>query len=243
MTLGVGSVAAAAALFEGLAIPRRAVTSPNVLKSTEDARNNDSPWILIWGGACVTGMMAVQLAKDNGFRVFAVAGLHNASYLQHIGADKVVDRHAPEEAISEARRLNIRLGIDCVGQQTASFAARALQSGGRLVYLVKKPEQTVMETSKIEATDILIKRFHEDPGYGQSLIDYISHCLSTRAIQPVPHEIVHGGFGAIEIGLSRLRAEAVSGRKLVVIVDSDWRWRETLDLMARATALYSRYCR
>ena len=243
VTLGVGSVAAAAALFEGLAIPRRAMISSKVLRNTKEPRDNGPPWILIWGGSCVTGTMAIQLAKDNGFRVFAVAGLQNASYLHSVGADKVTNRYEPEQAILEARRFGIRLGIDCVGQQTATFAARALQSGGKLVYLVKKPDTATLEVSKIEATDILIKRFHEDAAYGQSLVDYISHCLSSKAIRPARHEIVHGGFEAIEDGLARLRADAVSGRKLVISIDSDLRWRGTLNLVASARALYSRYCK
>lgn len=163
VTLGVGSVAAAGALFEGLKIPKPIINMPGIDHSADYARHHhDAPWILIWGGSCVTGTMALQLAKQSGFRVVAVAGSHNASYLQSVGADRVLDRHRPEEAIAEVKKLNVRLGVDCVGQQTATYAVQALQPGGRLVFLVKKPEPAVVETSDIEVTDILIKLFHEE---------------------------------------------------------------------------------
>lgn len=210
-TLGVGSVASAAALFESLAIPW---PSPKPYKID---RSTNAPWILVWGGSCVTGMMTIQLAKLSGFQVLAVGGLHNISYLQGLGADKVLDRHQPEEAIMEAREFNIKLAVDCVGSQTAAYAARALQSEGRLVYLVKGPDQALMKSLKIEVRDIAIKRFHEDPAYGQFMVDFISQCVMQKTISPMRVKIFDGGFDAIQGGLEHLKQGEVSGRKLVVI--------------------------
>ena len=219
VTLGVSSVAAAAALFEGLEIQSPRNSSPRFANNDKISPVGASRWILVWGGSCVTGMMVIQLAKLNGFNVFAVAGLQNALYLHSLGADKVVDRCEPENAIAEARKLDIGLGIDCVGQQTATHAIQALQPGGRLVYLVKKPELAVVEASQTEITDIVIKRFHEDPAYGQFLMDYISQCLYSRTIRPVRHEVVQGGLDVVERGLAILKNQRVSGRKLVILVN------------------------
>ena len=218
-TLGVGSVAAAETLFHGLQ-----VTSPFGERNRYDQityrpRNiNENPWILIWGGSCVTGIMATQLAKQSGYQVLAVASLQNARYLETVGADKVIDRHQPQDAIDEAQRLQIRLGMDCVGQQTATWALSALQPTGRLACLVKGPDKTAVAASRVEVTDILIKRFHEDAEYGQSLMDYISDSLASRLLRSVRYEQIPEGFEALNKGLERLKSEAVSGKKLVVTV-------------------------
>ena len=215
-TIGVGCVAAAAALYDGLAIPPR---GHNFSVESDLLQGGDRPWILVWGASSVTGMMATQFAKQSGLRVFAVAGLQNAAELHKLGADRILDRSEPEHVITEAQKLPIYLGVDCVGQETATYAIRAQQLGGKLVYLVKKPKQGIVEEMKAQVTDILIKRFHEDEGYGRFLTDHISRSLLCRSIRPVRHELVERGFEAVEHGLERLRQNQVSGRKLVVALE------------------------
>ena len=216
-TLGVGCVAAAGALYDSLAIPWPAkIPYP---REVDTVSEQDKPWILIWGASCVTGMMAIQFAKLSNLRVFAVAGSHNNSDLYDLGADVITDRHNPEDVVEKARRLDINLGVDCIGKETATYAVRALQPGSKLVYLVQKPDQGALEQARIETTDVLIKRFHEDQTYGSNVVNFVSHHLFARTIRPVKFEIVEGGLGAIEDGLQRLRDQVVSGRRLVVRVE------------------------
>ena len=215
-TLGVGCVAAAAALYDGLAVPWPTTASQNTSEEAPESLEDHRPWILIWGASCVTGMMAIQLARYSGLRVFAVAGLQNAPELYRLGADQVLDRHRPDETIAEARKLPISLGIDCVGQETATCAVQALQPGSRLAYLVKQPDTHVTDERKVTATDILIKRFHEDENYGRALVDFITRALFTRALRPARHEVVKGEINGLEEGLKKLQSQEVSGRKLVV---------------------------
>lgn len=212
-------MAAAAALFDGLSIPR-ASQSPKQGWLNGSILVGTAPWILIWGGSCVTGMMAIQFAKGCGLRVLAVANPQNASYLKSLGADEVIDRCQPEEAIALAKSFHISLAIDCVGQQTATFAAKSLEPKGKLVYLVKQPEQAAIDAGGIEVTDILIKKFHEDPSYGQSLVDYIAHGLFSRRVRPVRHEVIPGGWNGLKLGLEKLKSGTVSGRKLVIVLNS-----------------------
>ncbi|KAG8531917.1 uncharacterized protein KY384_003553 [Bacidia gigantensis] len=233
-TLGVGIVAAAGALFDSLHIPwpqqfeasppigTLSPTSPQPSISDQDGKphgNPDSrPWILIWGASCVTGMMATQLAHQSNLRVLGVASLHNTSQLLGLGAEKVLDRHRPEEVIAEAQELRISLAIDCVGQETATYAARALLTGGKLAYLVKKPKVEVIEKKGLSVTDILIKRFHEDERYGSALVAFVERALVKRTLRPVKYEIIEGGLEAVEEGLRKLSEGGVSGEKLVVKV-------------------------
>ena len=223
-TIGVGGVTAAGALYDCLAIPWPQAGIPKCImenRKQHTSSEENRPWILIWGASCVTGMMAVQFAKLSGLQVFAVAGLHNASVLYSMGADIVVDRHMPNDAVAEARGLDIRLGIDCVGQETATHAAKALQPGSKLTYLVKKPNDLTLEETNVETVDVLIKRFHEDEMYGRAVVELISSCLFSKEIRSVPYELLGAGLGAVENGLQRLREQQVSGRKLVIMVDPE----------------------
>ena len=214
-TIGVGGVASAAALFDSLSIPWPQIPSPGTMVR-RNPLEKDRKWILIWGASCVTGMMAIQFARISGLRVFAVAGLQNTSELYDLGAEQVVDRHNPTEVIAEAKKLGISLAIDCVGQETATCVVRALQPGGKLVCLVKKPQQLVMEEAQVQVADVLIKRFHEDAVYGQRLVDLLSTALFAKEMRPTKHEIIQGGISGVERGLRALRSQQVSGRKLVV---------------------------
>lgn len=216
-TLGVACVAAAGALYDSLAIPWP--TNPPYTCGFEAVVEQDRPWILIWGASSVTGMMAIQFAKLSNLRVFAVAGSHNSPDLYNLGANVVVDRHKPEEVLEKARNLRIELGVDCIGKETATYAVRALQPGSKLVYLVQRPDQDALEQAGTEATDVLIKRFHEDQTYGSNLVNFLSHHLFAQTLRPVKFEIVEGGLGAIEEGLQRLRDQAVSGKRLIVRVE------------------------
>lgn len=217
-TIGVGCVAAAGALYDSLAIPWPSNPARKYHEEAETRQDDNEPWILIWGASCVTGMMAVQLARQSGLRVFAVAGLHNTTKLQDLGAEIIVDRHRPEDAVAEARKLPISLGIDCVGQETATHTINALQPGSKLACLVKRPDQAALEETGSEAMDVLIKQFHEDDIYGRTVVDLISHHLFSKTIRPIGYETVTGGLGAIEGGLQRLRDQGVSGTKLIITV-------------------------
>lgn len=220
-TLGVGSVASATALFDALAVPWPTVPRPPIdaIQNREISRGIEGQWILVWGGSCATGMMAIQLARLAGFRVFAVAGIHNASRLHDLGAEGVADRHTPDAAIAEAKELGIKVAINCVGAETANHTVRALEPGGRMVYLVKKPDQAILDEAQVQATDVLIKRFHEDEAFGQRLVDLVSDALFQRKILPIRHEVIEGGLGSIERGLKKLMNQEVSGRKLVVRIE------------------------
>ena len=215
-TIGVGSVAAAAALYDKLAIPWPQNPPSRPYDDAKAPFLGEKPWILIWGASCVTGMMAIQLARRSGLRVFAVAGIQNASELRRLGADRVEDRHDPEAAITAAKVLGIMFAIDCVGSETATNVVKAMSRGGRLACLVKKPDHVLAQKAGVLFTDILIKQFHEKDEFGRRLVDFMSRGLVDREIQPLRYDIVEGGLNALEHGLQRLKHQAVSGRKLVV---------------------------
>lgn len=130
------------------------------------------------------------------------------------GADLVLDRHNPDIIIETIRALHVTMALDCVGDKTAGFAAKALQPGGRLVCLVKAPK--LEEGSTVQTLGVLIKRFHEDVAYGLRLMSFVEELLERRLLKMPRIKVSPGGFEGVEPGLDLLRKNAVSGVKVVV---------------------------
>jgi NADPH:quinone reductase-like Zn-dependent oxidoreductase len=200
--IGVGVVAAAESLFNSLGLSFPTPVPPPASKD----------WILIWGGASVTGQFAIQLAKLHSLRIATVASPHNFLHLRSLGAEFLLDRYKPLAAVEALRPLKIKLALDCVGADTAACAASALAEGGKVVCLVKKPKES---QAGVELGSVLIKRFHEDEAYSGRLMEFVEELLEQGVIVPPKTELLEGGLEAVEDGLRVLR-EGVSGRKLVV---------------------------
>lgn len=60
-SIGVGIVAAAESLFGSLNVPWPDLTT--LASESESKTAEKREWILIWGGASTSGMLAIQLAK------------------------------------------------------------------------------------------------------------------------------------------------------------------------------------
>lgn len=62
------------------------------------------PWLLVWGGAGITGVYMVQLARLLGFRVICAASPRNHAYVRSLGADIVLDRGLPGDVLVDMIR-------------------------------------------------------------------------------------------------------------------------------------------
>lgn len=82
-------------------------------------RFSQGDYILIWGGASATGILAIQLAKSiYGLNVIATASTKNHEYLKSIGADYVIDYHNDDVVakIQEIGRGMIKFALDTVAK-------------------------------------------------------------------------------------------------------------------------------
>src|SRR3954454_19680347 len=87
------------------------------------------PRLLITGAPASTGTIALQLAVHDGAPVVATAAARHAERLRALGAEQVVDSHAPDWA------AHLTEGFDAVlvaAMGTAAAAVSALRDGGRL---------------------------------------------------------------------------------------------------------------
>ncbi|KAL7423192.1 hypothetical protein Q5752_002492 [Cryptotrichosporon argae] len=150
-TLPTGLVTAGVALFRTLGIPladlarvasasassfsasssaASASASSSVASSAVAPSRAAAPWILIWGGAGITGIYLISLARLLGFRVVCAASPSNAAYVRARGADVVLDRWAEPRALVDAIRAatadGVALAVDNVGPHTAALCHEVL---------------------------------------------------------------------------------------------------------------------
>ena len=181
--------------------------------------------------------------KLSGFSpIITTASVHNTAFVQSFGATHIVDRTLPHATIVETIQQfaggPVELVYDAVSVvETQELGYEIVSPGGSLIILV--PEE--IDHRKIPSKDVRVivaAGFFAAPENGEIgaqftveferlLRDRIlkvcvvcspqesahdQHC----APQPGIPEVLDGGLKAVQAGLDRLKAEGVSGRKLVV---------------------------
>ena len=94
----------------------------NQLKlKVEDKASYADKYILIWGGATATGILAIQIAKlVYGLKVIVAASKRNSDFLTSLGADAVVD-YSDSDAVAQIKKIGagkIHYGLDTIAFET-----------------------------------------------------------------------------------------------------------------------------
>ncbi|OCF31040.1 hypothetical protein I316_07311 [Kwoniella heveanensis BCC8398] len=135
-TLGTGLITAGVALFRTLGLSLDDLDPQRAAKQQQRARApragaDDAPWLLIWGGAGITGVYLIELARLLGYRVICSASPVNHEYVRSLGADVVLDRWSdPADLVKSIRKAtndNVRIAIDNVGGKTAALCHQVLR--------------------------------------------------------------------------------------------------------------------
>jgi NADPH:quinone reductase-like Zn-dependent oxidoreductase len=116
---------------EAASVPVVAVTAWQMLFDYAQAKAGQT--VLIHGGAGSVGAYAVQLASRADLRVIATASAADASFVQSLGAGRVLDYRGTkfEDEISA-----VDIVIDTVGGDTRERSVKVLKPGGILVSVV-----------------------------------------------------------------------------------------------------------
>jgi NADPH:quinone reductase-like Zn-dependent oxidoreductase len=112
---------------------------------------------LIHAAAGGVGHFAVQLAKWKGARVIGTASASNASFLQDLGADEVIDyRSTPfEQAVSD-----VDVVLDTIGGETQKRSWQVLKKGGILVSTLGISSPEIARKMSLRGEGIVV---HPDP--------------------------------------------------------------------------------
>ncbi|WRT67523.1 uncharacterized protein IL334_004495 [Kwoniella shivajii] len=231
-TLGTGLITAGVALFRTLGL---SINSLSV--STKATRKENAPWVLIWGGAGITGVYLIELARLLGYRVICSASPANHEYVRSLGADVVLDRWSnPKELVETIRKETkdqVHIAIDNVGGATAALCRQVLQGSlswrsnnnvamdeddklpAELVPIAGSPKDTDDNGDSIrEVTSLRISfstTFYGHPEFSEALLDRYDKLLEARLLTPARIRLVDGGLYGIEKGLEDLRHGRVPG--------------------------------
>lgn len=104
--------------------------------------------ILIHGASGGVGSMAVQLARNAGAHVTAVASTEKVEFVRRLGADEVID-YKSERFEDKAKGMD--LVLDVLSGETRKRSWTTLRKGGRLVSTVP-PFPTAEEAAPFEVT-------------------------------------------------------------------------------------------
>lgn len=137
--------------------------------------------VLISAAAGGVGHLAVQLAKDIGATVVALASPNNHDFLRELGADEVVDY---QEAAQLAALAPVDLLIDLVGGDSALSLLSQLKPSGRVVTVPTITAEQVVAAAKAAGLTATGMLKHND-------IQQLSLLLDAVAEQRLHVEVSH----------------------------------------------------
>ncbi|KAJ5819951.1 hypothetical protein N7474_005542 [Penicillium riverlandense] len=217
-TLGVGISTVGQALYQSLK-----------LALPTDPIKDQTP-ILIYGGSTATGTLAIQFAKLSGYKVLTTCSQHNFDLVRRLGADAVFDYKDPKSAdeIRKSTNNNLKLVFDCISlEASAKFCDNALSTeGGEYTALlnVNIPRQNVNDRFTLAYTSIgeafeygsmQIPAKPDDKVFMESFLPVAEQLLAEGKVKVHPPKVGKDGLKGVLEGLELLKADKVSGEKLV----------------------------
>jgi NADPH:quinone reductase-like Zn-dependent oxidoreductase len=203
-------------------------------------KQNEDDYLLIWGGATATGLLAIQIAKlIYGINVITTASKRNHDALRELGADEVFG-YNDETVIADIKRAGknrIKYALDCVSTpQTLQSVYDATEGTAsvtidNLLFLNEKsinskPKRTVKFTN----TDgyIVDGRVHfghkASPEMLQKVRDFWNDSLPIvlEKVKTAPLTVLPPGMESANEGLGLLMQNKVNGRKVVFRSNTDY---------------------
>jgi NADPH:quinone reductase-like Zn-dependent oxidoreductase len=210
--LGVAGLTAAMTLWKWFELPMCTAGLPG---------GGEERFVLIWGGATITGQFAVQIAAEAGLKVIAVASQRMKQRLLGLGAHHVVvrDNRSMEDIASEVQQIgqdDIVYGIDLVGPQSAIYGVGCLsrQQAAKFAPLAV-PAPPIDAPENVEMVNVEMKRFVLDPTSRKYAVR-LTELVAEGKVKVPERVVLDGGLAAVEDGLRRLRSGDTGGKKLVI---------------------------
>ncbi|KAI0783892.1 GroES-like protein [Irpex lacteus] len=220
-TIPVALTAAAFGLYGGITTTgelRGAELAP-VWEANGRGKYSGQPIVVI-GGSSAVGQQVIQLAKLSGFNpIIATASLKNTELLKSLGATHVIDRHADlVTSVSNITSESIKFVYDTIGnKQAAEPAYTILASGGTFINLnAPSPiDEAKQDSTKRVANVFGIAHDPSQHAVAVSVWANVTKLLEAGDIKPNIVEIVPNGLSGIPESLERIKANKISGKKLV----------------------------
>lgn len=237
--LGVGALTATMTLRIWLDVPStlpstsQLTSSINVERKDREYRDPiEEEWLLLWGGATVTGQFVTQIASQSGFKVITVTSSRTKPLSLRLGASYVVSRDGKTNAelVEEIKsvvssstsntplRGCITRAIDLVGPATASLTLECLATHRPVKFAplaMISPETLIPENVTIPAVEM--KQFVLDKSSREYAVE-INRLVESGLLKLPELVVLGGGLGEVVRGLEMLKKGDMGGRKVVVRV-------------------------
>ena len=224
-TLGVGVMTVGQGLFQAMGLD---MPDP---KGGSKAKTGAEKWLLVYGGSSATGALGIQFAKLAGYTVVTTCSKRNFDYVKGLGAEEAFDYNDEDCAakIKEYTSGQLKYAWDCIAlPASAKICAEALAAGDGIKYgcilAVEFPREDVQVTPTL-AYSALGEPF--DKGFAKSENGEEADFVFAKAWIAVAEELlaqgkvrvhkprVGQGLERIQEGLDAMKADKVSGEKLV----------------------------
>lgn len=234
--VGHGTVALALWMCLGLEGTSAAPLAPGSDSGIEADEEEESNYVLVYGGSTATGTMAIQLLQLSGYKPVAVCSPRNFALARSFGAVAVFDYMSPMcgadiRAYTENSLWHV---LDCISdEQSAQVCYAAMgRAGGRYVCLELQPPEALSSRKAVTSEflmgyDMFGKQIALPGDYGREANEErhqagrkwcveLGRLLAEGKIKSHPIKVLEGGWQSIIDGLELLRKGEVSGTKLVV---------------------------
>ena len=152
-TLGTGLITAGVALFRTLGLELETLEQ----REREETRSKYRPWILIWGGAGITGLYLIQLTHVLGFKIVCAASPVNHAYVRSLGADVVLDRWLDHKKLVEQVRAATDDNVSVRIEKRLRFRRKDLIHSARRRY---QSLSTMLERLLLHSVTKSLKALH-----------------------------------------------------------------------------------
>lgn len=201
-----------------------------------EKKENDGKFILIWGGATATGVLAIQVAKlIYGLKVVTTASSKNHQFLKELGADEVFDYH-DSESLKKLQNFDYSYVLDTVSYKEtfqSSYDATKNSKSVRIDNLLRLGEDDIVKDNRTGSTTFVpptlaylavghdltfrgVKLTISQETYErykhfwyELLPNYISEIKTSNL------RVLGNGFESVNEGLELLKSDQVSGEKVV----------------------------
>ncbi|RCW52384.1 NADP-dependent oxidoreductase [Halanaerobium sp. ST460_2HS_T2] len=158
---------------EAASVPLAGLTAYQCLQDVGKLESNEK--VLIHAGAGGVGSFAIQIAKNLGAYVATTASTKNIEFLESLGADEVIDYTKDD---FDQKLEDYDLVVDTLGGEVQEKSFDVLKKGGRLVSIVKDPDQEKAEKLGVKA------KFHWLIPDGEEL-SALAEMMEKEKVKPV----------------------------------------------------------
>lgn len=246
-TIPMAAATAASALWNTLGLPKPDIRGATEIKLHMQSESDPNfklhrTGILVYGASTAVGLMTIQMARNLGLIVFAVASKKHKGYICSLGAHYFFAREEGDlvEAVTQAAlEANLdeplRLGLDAVSQPNSILNSVAILEGCCTMVSSTISHEFQRKTAKLAITldwpqhiaqshTVTVERtsashFHINEENARWLFhSYLKEGLQEASVRPVPPiRIVGSGLESVQSALIMCE-QGVSCQKLIVQV-------------------------